>query len=61
MYRLAVKGLSFEAAALILVGFVAGLMFDSWRVVIATQVAFVASATYAIEAWRRRRGGRTAK
>jgi hypothetical protein len=63
MYRLTVKALSFEAAALILVGFIAGLMFDSWRVVIAAQVAFVAFefATYAIEAWRRRRGGRTAK
>jgi hypothetical protein len=60
MYRLTVKGLSFEAAALILVGFVAGLMFDSWRVVIATQVAFVAFelASYT---WLRRRGGRTAK
>jgi hypothetical protein len=63
MYRLTVKGLSFEAAALILVGFIAGLMFDSWRVVIAVQVAFVAFefATYVVEAWRRRRGGRAAK
>jgi hypothetical protein len=63
MYRLTVKGLSLEAAVIILVGFIAGLMFDSWRIVIAVQVAFVALefATYAIEAWRRRRCGRTAK
>jgi hypothetical protein len=63
MYRLTVKALSFEAAALVLVGFIAGLMSDSWRVVIAAQVAFVMFevASYAIEEWLRRRRGRTAK
>jgi hypothetical protein len=63
MYRLTVKGLALEAAVIILVGFIAGLTFDSWRVVIVAQVAFVAFefAINAIEAWRRRRGGRTAK
>jgi hypothetical protein len=63
MYQLTVKALSFEAAALVLVGFIAGLVSDSWRVVIAAQVAFVVFefATHAIEEFLRRRRRHTAK
>jgi hypothetical protein len=52
-----------EAAAFVIAGFIARLMYESWKVVIATQNASAACgvAGYAIEARlprRRRRGGR---
>ena len=57
MYQLTVKALFAEAAALVVVGFLVGLIFDNWRAIIAVQALFVACeyAGYLIEGWLRRR------
>jgi hypothetical protein len=57
MYPLTVKALFAEAGALVVVGFLVGLVFDSWRAIIVAQGLFVACeyCGYLIEGWLHRR------
>lgn len=55
MYKLTLTAIFVEATALVLVGFLVGLLYGSWKVVVVTQGAFVACEAigYAIEGRRR--------
>jgi hypothetical protein len=55
MYKLTLTAIFVEATALVLVGFLVGLLYGSWEAVVVTQGAFVACEAigYAIEGRRR--------
>jgi type III secretory pathway component EscS len=56
-YRFCVKAIAVEAAALTLCGWLAGLVYGSWKVVIASQCLFMACEWigFRIEAYLHRR------
>jgi hypothetical protein len=62
MYQLTVKALLLEAAAIVLCGWLVGLIYADWRTVVGAQAVFVLCqvAGYGIEGWLRRRRERQA-
>jgi hypothetical protein len=59
-YQFCARAILLEAAALIVAGFVAGMVFDRWQAILGAQAAVLVSevAGYAIESWLHRRRGR---
>jgi hypothetical protein len=57
MHQFTPKAIFVEAAAIVVCGFLVGLIYDSWKAVVIAQGLLVAceAAGYAIEGWLRRR------